>query len=309
MPLHQNISVQKIARLTGHNAAVYALTEGPSPHIIYSGSGEGWVVEWDLTQPDMGKLIARIETNIFSLSFLPEKNLMVAGNMNGGVHWISKDQPEATKNILHHKKGVFKIFELGSNVFTLGGSGIITKWDMEGKAKESAQLSSQSLRSVAWNKEAKLLFIGASDHSIFVFDPESMSVVDHLPDAHENSVFALQFSPDNRYLLSGGRDAVLKIWTWNNRLEVIKEIPAHWFTINDIAFHPEGHIFATSSRDKTIKIWDANEFRLLKVIDNQKFEGHQNSINRLLWLSYNNYLLSASDDRTICVWSIESEMP
>jgi WD40 repeat protein len=56
--------------------------------------------------------------------------------------------------------------------------------------------------------------------------------------------------------------------------------------------------------DKSIKVWDTNELRLLKVIDKARHAGHGTSVNKLLWTSYNNQLLSASDDRTISVWHI-----
>ena len=64
--------------------------------------------------------------------------------------------------------------------------------------------------------------------------------------------------------------------------------------------------FASASRDKSIKIWDPRNFKLLKVIDASKkgMNAHINSVNKLLWLSYNNYLVSASDDRSIMVWEI-----
>jgi len=31
---------------------------------------------------------------------------------------------------------------------------------------------------------------------------------------------------------------------------------------------------------------------------------HQNSVNKLIWSTYNNYLISAGDDRAIMIWEI-----
>jgi WD40 repeat protein len=90
----------------------------------------------------------------------------------------------------------------------------------------------------------------------------------------------------------------------NENFKNIKSQPAHLFTINNIAFHPTEPIFATASRDKMIKIWDLNNYKLLKVIDVIKFGGHINSVNKLLWSTFNNLLISVSDDRTVIVWKI-----
>jgi WD40 repeat protein len=45
--------------------------------------------------------------------------------------------------------------------------------------------------------------------------------------------------------------------------------------------------------------------QLLKVIDKARHAGHGTSVNKLWWSSFNNQLISASDDRSISVWEIE----
>jgi WD40 repeat protein len=298
-----SLQAQKIAQLTGHNASIFALAADSDPQYFLSAAGDGWVVRWDLANPAIGKLIAKVETQIFSLLNVPDFHKLVVGNMNGGVHWVDLENPEATKNIAHHQKGVFDILRIGENVFTIGGEGMITRWSVgEGRSLESLHLSNQSLRSVDVSTYRSEIAIGASDNSIYILDANSLALKKTIKNAHENSVFTVQFSPDGRYLLSGGRDAHLKIWDAENDFGLVNSQAAHWFTINDIAFHPDGHWFATASRDKTIKIWDAQTFELRKVLDTIRDGCHVNSVNRLLWLD--EYLISCSDDRSIILWRI-----
>ena len=120
----------------------------------------------------------------------------------------------------------------------------------------------------------------------------------------DNSVFAVEYSADGKFLWSGGRDAHLKVWDVEQMMVPIFSEPAHWFTINAIVFSPDGKYVATGSRDKTIKIWDVENLKLLKVIDATRNEGHVNSVNTLLWAKYNNWLISGSDDRSLIVWEI-----
>lgn len=299
------MKVNKKAQLTGHNASIYSIIAAEEPHLFFSGAGEGWVVRWDLNTPDMGKLVAKVETQIFSLLYLPQINTVVAGNMNGGVHWIDLAKPETTKNIAHHKKGVFDIQQIKGAVFTAGGDGVLTKWSIEDmRTLESIHLSSEALRCLAFSKKRNEIAIGASDHSIYILDADSLILKKRIEKAHDNSVFTLCYAPDETQLLSGGRDAHLKIWNAENDYKLLNSQPAHWFTINHISFHPNGQYFATASRDKTIKIWDAKDFKLLKVLDVPRDGCHANSVNKLYWTEYENYLLSCGDDRSIMVWEM-----
>lgn len=299
------LQVQKIAQLTGHNASVFALTPSDSSQFFYSGGGDGWLVRWNLEDPEIGRLVAKVDTQIFSLLYLPEFNKMVVGNMNGGVHWVDLDNPTNTRNIAHHQKGVFDILQIGNQIFTIGGEGKISRWSpLEGQSLESLHLSNQSLRSLDYSPQRDEIAIGSSDNNIYLLDAKTLTLKHTIKDAHANSVFTVKYGPNGRHLLSGGRDAQLKVWDSKNDWQRVLSHPAHWFTINDIAFRPDGQWFATASRDKTIKIWDAESFDLLKVLETIRDRGHINSVNNLYWSDYENYLISCGDDRSIMVWKI-----
>ena len=298
------ISIQHIRTLTGHIGAVYQLQAVNNGAFISAG-GDGWIVCWtiDGESVETGKLLAKTGTQIFSLLYDEGESLLVAGDMHGEVHFINMDSPEKTRRIQHHKKGVFGIKMYDKSIFTLGGDGILSKWDRTDLSKvESMKLSNKSLRSMTASDTA--FYIGASDKSIIMIDRVTEKVISVEKFAHENSIFSLAFDSKVQYMLSGGRDAMLNIWSEGTALKIYKGIPAHLFTINAIQFNPSGKLFATASRDKTIKIWDAESYKLLKVIESIRDNGHVNSVNHLLWLS-ESILLSCSDDRTIKMWEIK----
>ncbi|MBK9337356.1 MAG: WD40 repeat domain-containing protein [Lewinellaceae bacterium] len=289
---------------TGHRAAIYALAHGQSEHHVLSAGGDGWIVEWNLDEPETGRVVASVETQIFSLIAFPEKKQLVAGNMNGGLHWVDLVNPEKTRNVQHHQKGVYDLQRHGPWLFSAGGEGILTRWALEeARSVESFHLSNKALRAIAVSPGRSEMAVGASDGSIYFLDLETLALKHTLEQAHHPSVFALCYSPDGRCLLSGGRDAMLRVWDLgeNDAPILHTEQPAHWFTINHIVYAPDGSRFATAGRDKTIKIWDSSTFRLLQVLDMLRDGGHVNSVNHLLWLP--DALLSGSDDRTVKIWN------
>lgn len=301
-----SMHIRKLAQLTGHNASIFALAEGRDGQHFLSGAGDGWVAEWDFQNPETGRLIAKVDAQIFSLLFLKKYNRLVVGNMNGGLHWVDLQDANLTKNIAHHQKGVFDIREVREEVFTIGGEGKITRWQPgDCRSVESLHLSHQALRCMDVCEKRNEIAIGSSDNNIYFLDAETLELKQTIEGAHANSVFSLRYSPDASYLLSGGRDAHLNVWDLENRGEKLRSEPAHWFTINDIAFHPDGIHFATASRDKTLKIWNLENFQLLKVLEPARDGGHKNSVNKLLWAKHGNTLLSCGDDRTIILWKID----
>lgn len=305
------IKVQKIAQFTGHQAAVYAIstTEGVSP-FFFSAAGDGWLVKWNLDDPETGHLVAKTDAQLFSLHYFEQEQKLLAGDMNGGVHWIDlKPSTPVQKNIAQHSKGVFSICPTDDAVFTAGGEGWLTKWDIaQMQRQESLALSAQSLRCIDYCPSRNELAIGSSDHHIYIVDATSLQIKDKIEQAHEGSVFSIRYAPGYQQLLSGGRDAHLKAWNLEKgAISCLMKLPAHLFTINSIAFHPKGHFFATASRDKTIKIWRYPHFELLKVIEPIRDKGHVNSVNQLRWSSYKEQLVSCSDDRSLILWSVEEE--
>ena len=144
--------------------------------------------------------------------------------------------------------------------------------------------------------------VGYSDHFIRIYSLEKRLMAAWK--AHENSVFSLVYSPDGKELLSGSRDARLKVWSLPD-YSLKQEVVAHLFAINHIAFNPSGDLYATGSMDKSVKLWDAKNHRLLKVIDKSRHAGHGTSVNKLLWTSYKDWLVSASDDRSVSIWNLD----
>lgn len=251
----------------------------------------------------MGRLVAKAAANIFSLCYLPAQECLLAGNMNGGLHWIYPHDTSLNKNIAHHSKGIYVILPLGEYFLTAGGDGVLTRWSIQsGRTVESVELSHKSLRSIAYSEVRNELAIGASDGCFYILAADTLAIRHIQREAHAFSVFSVRYAPDGRYLVSGGRDAHLKVWDCQLEWACISDQPAHWYAINSIAFEPGGNRFATASRDKTIKIWDAATFQLLKVLDPVRSQGHIRSVNALLWSEYEDQLISGSDDRSLGIW-------
>lgn len=251
-------------------------------------------------------MIADIKKPVYSLLLDPSELKLLCGTSIGNLHIIDIIQRAEVKNIEAHKLGIFDMKFAGEILITAGGDGALKIWDKRSfNLIISIQASEKSARVIAVAPDNKYFAVGFSDHQIRIYDTVNFDNVNTLS-GHKNSVFALSFSNDGNYLLSSGRDAMLKIWDVKDNFKLMEDIPSHTAQVKCISFHPEGKIFATSSMDKTIKIWDANNFELLKVLDKPRNDSHTNCINKLIWIDALN-LISCSDDRSVIAWEITTE--
>ncbi|MFM7217112.1 MAG: WD40 repeat domain-containing protein, partial [Bacteroidota bacterium] len=120
--------------------------------------------------------------------------------------------------------------------------------------------------------------------------------------AHATSVNAITYDPAGHRILSGGRDAHLNSWD-SVTGSLIRSIPAHNYAIYSIVFSPDRRTVATGSRDKTVKLWDAESLDIRLRIDRENFDGHRNSVNKLVWLEHADRIVSTGDDRAVMVWA------
>jgi WD40 repeat protein len=297
--------VNKLHTLTGHRDCVYTLASSNNASTFFSAAGDGMVVAWDMNRPMEGERIAQLPNSVYALHHLAKTDYLVAGHNYEGIHLLDWQNKKEMASLQLTTSAIFDIQSFENDLLVATGEGMVVVVDSERWiVKKKILASEKNARVITISKIRGEVAIGYSDHFIRVFALDDWRLIREYK-AHENSVFALSYIPNTNFLISGSRDAKLKVWDAANEYQQVVEIAAHLYTINHIAFSPNGKYFATASMDKSIKVWKTDEMRLLKVIDKARHTGHGTSVNKLLWTTFNNQLISASDDRSISVWNIE----
>ena len=300
-----SIDVKHIATLAGHSGCIYAMDKGISESTIFTGGSDLIIALWNLDTLQTEKFAASLPAAVYTICHIPEKNILLAGTTTGSVHIIDLEKNQEIKILQHHTAPIFDIkYSLKTNCFyTAGGDGNFAVCSLDTLSLiKIKKLSEQKVRNIDFNYVTSEIAVALGDCTILVFDIYTLEVkTDFI--AHQLAANIVRYSPDGKFLLTGGRDAHLNIWQTDN-YELIKSIPAHNWAIYDIVFNPDTTLFATASRDKTIKIWDAKTYQLLHRITKENNEAHTHSVNKLLWSTYNNYLVSVGDDKVVMVREI-----
>ena len=296
-------SIVKKHSFTGHKDAIYALCALNDCEFL-SGGADGHIVKWDLNGYASGNVVAKVPTSVYSLNYDLLRNHLFIGQNFDGLHVIDLILKREITSLQITKSNIFDIQFDSNFVYVASGDGAIYIVDRESwRLVKIINLSQRSARSLQLDEHH--IYAGYSDGYVRVMDKKNYKLIQEIH-AHKNSVFSLCIDPTKKMILSGSRDAHLKIWSIEDRkaLNLIEDIVAHMYAINSISYDLNGHYFVTCSMDKSIKIWDARTFKLTRVIDKGRYAGHGTSVNKLLSMPYKNSLISCSDDRTISVWDI-----
>jgi eukaryotic-like serine/threonine-protein kinase len=113
---------------------------------------------------------------------------------------------------------------------------------------------------------------------------------------HSKPVSAVAWSPDGKYIASGGQDSTVRVWnamTGKPRLTYTGHSNEVWA----VAWSPDGKYIAFGSNDGTVQVWDATTGNTRLT-----YAGHSMKVNTVAWSPDGKYIASGSDDQTVQVW-------
>jgi WD40 repeat protein len=312
-----SLVIHPLAAFTGHRDNIYTLAVSSDGNWAWSGGADRLLVRWDLiTLADRGVALLQLESPIYSLQLIENHRLIVIGLYNGGILFYDMLAARVIRSVQVHTAPVFdiKYYPLKDWLIAASGDGSISIWQLPGyQSLLRLQISDRSIRRIALypDNTQNYMAVAGSDGHIRLIQYEPMAVIADWQ-AHHLSVFSLIFSADGKALYSGSRDAHIKKWDLNLLLStdptiafVLNDVVGHWFAVNDLILASDNRLLVSASMDKTIKFWNPENLQLLKVLDRQRYPiSHTASINKIHWIGENR-LLSAADDRSICLFEIQ----
>lgn len=299
----KSIEVNKIKTFKGHKDSIYSISEGLNTSSFFTSGSDGQVVQWDLEELGEGRLLAKLSNSIYSMLTHRESGSLVIGHNYSGINIIDLVNKTERGSLQLTDAAIFDIKRSGNYLFIATGEGSVVVVDLKTIEKiKTMKFSLKSARTIAVSNDE--MAVGYSDNFIRVFDLKNLKLKNEF-EGHNKSIFSLKYVAGGNYLLSGSRDAHLKIWDVKAGYILKESIIAHSYAINSIENTFSNEFIITGSMDKTLKVWDMENFNLLKVIDRARYGGHSNSVNKIFCSSYKNSVISCSDDKTISVWQIK----
>jgi len=298
-----------IKTIKEHKGSIYTICSGPSDEKVFTAGSDRHVVLWDLKELKAEKVVAKSPTTIISLEYINALNLLLIGQVEGGVHIIDLNQGKEIRYLKLHQGYIFDIIyiEEKEELVLSSGDGSISIWSVpDFNLLYHKKISDKKIRKMDYAKSRGEIACALGNGGVAILDTEDWHLKKEIQ-IGKSAINVVRYLGSGNEILVGEKDAHLYLYHIDEE-EVLEDLAAHYWAIYDIQLYPEGNntLFATASRDKTIKIWDANEMKVLKRFEGLKDQAHTHSVNALLWSNYNNYLLSAGDDYALKVWQISN---
>lgn len=291
-----------LKKIAEHSGAVYALSYHPELNILWSGGADKVVASWDLNDFSNTPLSIKTQSAILNLCQLDPQHLFI-GLFNGHFHIIDVLTKKELKHITFHKKGIFSsaVSHQHHKLIVGSGDGVVSIWNsLNFELLKSEKICDGKIRSI--QVVGSFAFIGTSDGLLLKIDLESLHLVNSYI-LEQEGINSICYLPDKNSLLLGGKNASLMVF--NLELEkIILQFPAHNWPIYDLQVIPSFGLFSCS-RDKTIKNWNSESLEVIKRYCYPEFKAHTHSVNKLLFIPEHQLLVSAGDDKALCIWKMD----
>ena len=159
------------------------------------------------------------------------------------------------------------------------------------------------IKGLVYSEKLGLLVSTSFDYTAVVWDSGSMKELKQLI-GHNAAVNTAAFSPDGRWLATGGDDNQILLWDVSTlRDPQLESVPilldGHTAKVVDLAFSADGKYLASASWDRRVGIWDISALKLKRYLS-----GHQGPVNTAQFSGDGRYVYSGGADGHIRLWRL-----
>jgi WD40 repeat protein len=303
--------------LTGHQQPVSAIAFSPDGQQLVSSSFDKTIKLWDTNSGKCVKTLLGHRNRIWTVAFHPNGRQIASGGDDNHTKIWDLDRERCIKTIVGHTNAILsiKLSPDGSYLASGNEDTTIRIWSIDRQnIVQTLREHTNRVWSVNFSPDGRLLASGSADYTIKLWDWQVGNCLKTLR-GHNSWVWRVVFSPDGRTLASTSYDQTVKIWDVDTGA-CLNTLQGHNSPVIYADFSPDGELLVSCEFAGTIKLWNSR-LPFAKRLEEKADQGstgeyyrdigeHSNSVWSVTFSSDSKWLVSASYDETIKLWSVET---
>lgn len=256
-------------------SGITRLAISPGGAFIATAGYDSKVRLWLLPEGKLVKELSGHEGTVWALGFSPDGKTLASSGEDAVIRLWDVETGQPISSLSGHTRNVWDVqFSPDGNTLASGGfDKTIRIWDAaSGKLLHTMTDHTEAIVSLAFSPNGRMLVSTSDDKTIRIWRTRDWQLMRTL-EVPEH-VQASAFSPDNKWLLTGGRDkpmlgeflqnifgdshynkgVSMRLWAVETGT-LLQTFSQHANDVNDLCFSPDGQWIASGSSDKTVGLW------------------------------------------------------
>ncbi len=282
---------QRRYTLHGHANWVWSVAFSPDDNLLASGGDDHLIWLWEVASGEPRRWLEGHTDWVRSVAFSPDGRLLASGSEDQTVRLWDVRSGDCVRVLRGHTHRV-RAVAFGPDGRLLASTGedqTVRLWDVRsGEALHTLRGHTKQIKAVAFHPNGRLLASGSDDATIRLWDIAALTAGTTDGDeaclvsltGHTDRVWSVAFSPDGRWLASGGCDQTVRLWVVKAALTTYADtacrqvLTGHQDWIRAVLFSPDGRTVASGSHDETIRLWEIDSGHCWRILrSNRPYEG------------------------------------
>ncbi len=252
-----------------HPDDIFSLAFGPNSEYLVTGCRDRLIRVFDVNTGELVYTLDRHNDTIYKVRFHPDGRFLVSAGKDKTIFVWDLDTGTLIDVLREHTDAVYAL-EFSPDGKTLYSGSLdktVVAWDVENLNKITGFKVKQDVYSLAVNPDSTLVAVSGitrergGDPDKRVSPINVYSVNDDYQrkkvfPGHQKACWELIFTPDSQYVVSGGTDSRVRIWTMAPASQrMVGSFDSQAGEVWDLAMSPDGNFLAAACSDNTVIVY------------------------------------------------------